>query len=139
MMWVLPLHFIVLTADRFPQQTAANVDQIRDIEERIRSLGGILTCLVGGQDNGEKARREALRRYVPRPWRDAGKSLSRICCHRKLAEIIAKLKPLSKQHGIAKFLKNVDHAQVLNGFVQDLAYAVTDYQVWDGNSVVGAI
>ena len=28
-----------------------------------------------------------------------------------------------------KFLKNVDHANVLNGFVQDLSYAVTDYQV----------
>ena len=50
--------------------------------------------------------------------------------HRKLARIIAKLEPLSKKHGIAKFLKNADHASILNGFVQDLAYAVTDYQVW---------
>ena len=48
---------------------------------------------------------------------------------RKLAGIIAKLAPLSEQHGIARFLKNVDHAKILNGFVQDLAYAVTDYQV----------
>ena len=40
-----------------------------------------------------------------------------------------KLGPLSEQHGIMRFLKNVDHANTLNGFVQDLAYAVVDYQV----------
>ena len=40
-----------------------------------------------------------------------------------------KLKPLSEQHGLAKFLKNVDHADTLGGFVQDLSYAITDYQV----------
>jgi hypothetical protein len=50
---------------------------------------------------------------------------------RKLAGIIAKVEPLSDQSRIARFLKNVDHAKILNGFVQDLAYAVTDYQVWD--------
>lgn len=48
---------------------------------------------------------------------------------RKLAGIIAKLEPLSKQHGTVKFLKNAGHANTLNGFVQGLAYAVTDYQV----------
>ena len=58
---------------------------------------------------------------------------------RKLAGIVAKLKPLSEQHGIAKFFKNVDHAQVLNSFVQDLAYAVTDYQVCDVDSIVGTV
>ena len=54
--------------------------------------------------------------------------------HRKLAGIIAKLRPLSEQRGLLKFLKNVDHANILNGFVQDLAYAVTDYQVCVPNS-----
>ena len=42
---------------------------------------------------------------------------------------MAKLRPLSEQHGVVKFLKNVDHAKILNGFVRDLASAVTDYQV----------
>ena len=46
----------------------------------------------------------------------------------KLTRIITKLKPLSERHGLWRFLKNVDHAQTLNGFVQDLAHAVTDYQ-----------
>jgi hypothetical protein len=58
---------------------------------------------------------------------------------RKLAGIIVKLEPLSEQHGIAKFLKNVEHANVLNGLVQDLAYAVTDYQVWDPDSIAEAV
>ena len=49
---------------------------------------------------------------------------------RRLAGIVAKLEPLSEQNEIMKFLKNVDHAMLLNGFVQDLAYAVTDYQVY---------
>ena len=59
--------------------------------------------------------------------------------HRKLVRIIAELKPLSEQHGILKFLKNVDHSKILNGFVQDLAYAVTDYQVGRTKSVAGAV
>ena len=58
--------------------------------------------------------------------------------HRKLVGIIAKLEPLSEQHGIVRFLKSVDHAKMLHGFVQDLAYAVTDYQVWDADSIAGA-
>lgn len=58
---------------------------------------------------------------------------------RKLAGIIAKLEPLSKYHGIVKFLENIEHAKILNGFVQDLAYAVTDYQVWDLESITGNV
>lgn len=54
---------------------------------------------------------------------------------RKLAGIIAELGPLSEQNGIFRFLKKVDHAKILNGFVQDSAYAVTDYQVWDADLV----
>ena len=59
--------------------------------------------------------------------------------HRKLAGVIAQLEPLSKQHGILKFFKNVDHANILNGFVQDLANAVTDYQVCDADSIAGVV
>lgn len=53
---------------------------------------------------------------------------------RKLVGIVAKLGSLSEQNGLLRFLKNADHADTLNGFVQDLAYAVTDYQVRSVNS-----
>ena len=43
--------------------------------------------------------------------------------------VIAKLEPLSEQHALLKFLCNVDNAKTLNGFVQELADAITDYQV----------
>ena len=46
------------------QQTIANVGQIKDIEERIQSLGGALASPVGEQDVEEKARREVLGKYV---------------------------------------------------------------------------
>ena len=49
-----------------------------------------------------------------------------------------KLEPLGEQHGLMKFFKNVDNANILNGFVQDLTYAVTDYQVRDADSIAGA-
>jgi hypothetical protein len=122
-----------LTADRFLQQTTANAEQIKDIEERVQSLSEVLASPVGDQDSEEKARREALRRFVP-PLQETLTSLHRIVIRRKLAGIIAKLGPLSEQHGLMKFLKNADHANTLNGFVQDLAYAVTDYQVCATNS-----
>lgn len=44
-------------------------------------------------------------------------------------DIVVKLEPLSEQNGLLKFLRNEDHAGLLNGFVQDITYAVTDYQV----------
>ena len=40
-----------------------------------------------------------------------------------------KLEPLSEQHALLKFLRNVDNAKTLTGFVQELADAVIDYQV----------
>jgi hypothetical protein len=46
-----------------------------------------------------------------------------------LAGIVAKLGPLDDQHGFMKFLKNADHANILNGFVKELAYSLADYQV----------
>ena len=48
---------------------------------------------------------------------------------RKLEGVIAKLEPLSDQHRLIRFLRNVDNAKALSGFVQELADAVTDYQV----------
>ena len=48
---------------------------------------------------------------------------------RKLARIVENLEPLSKEPGLLKFLKNADRVNTLNGFVQDLFYAITDYQV----------
>ena len=43
--------------------------------------------------------------------------------------VVVKLEPLSEQNGLLKFLRNEDYAGLLNGFVQDIAYAITDYQV----------
>lgn len=45
--------------------------------------------------------------------------------------VLEKLEPLVKQNGLLKFLRNGDHSGLLNGFVQDIAHAVTDYQVCD--------
>ena len=59
------------------QQTAANVEQMRDIEERAQSLAEALASPVGDQDSEEKARREILRRFV-RSHRDTGSSLNRM-------------------------------------------------------------
>ena len=58
---------------------------------------------------------------------------------RKLARIVTRLRPLSEQHGMAKFLKNADNLDTLNGIVQELADAVTDYQVAKANSIARAI
>ena len=48
---------------------------------------------------------------------------------RKLEGVVAKLEPLSDQHGLVGFLRNVDNAKKLTGFVQELSNAITDYQV----------
>jgi len=44
-------------------------------------------------------------------------------------DVITKLEPLSEQNGLLKFLRNEDHAGLLSGLVQDIANAVTEYQV----------
>ena len=48
---------------------------------------------------------------------------------RKLDGIIMKLEPLSEEHALLKFLRNVDNAKTLSGFVEELAAAITYYQV----------
>ena len=58
---------------------------------------------------------------------------------RKLVGIVIKLGPLAEQHGFMKFLKNVDHANTLNGFVKELADAITDYQVCNPDLIAGAV
>ena len=55
-----------MTTDNFPQQTTANAEQIRDIEERIQSFAEVLASPVSDQDSEEKARKKALRKLVPR-------------------------------------------------------------------------
>ena len=84
---------------------------------------------MGDQDTNEKARRAALRRFEFPLQSCTNTLLNQLVPCRTLSKIIAKLKPLSKQRGLVKFLNNVDHANTLNGFVQDLANAVKDYQV----------
>ena len=48
---------------------------------------------------------------------------------RKLEGVVAMLEPLSKEHALLKFLRNVDNAKTLTEFVQELADAIMDYQV----------
>ena len=88
----------------------------------------------------EKRRRgEKPSEGLYRPFKNAGKFLIVFFFRRKLAGIVAKLGPLAEQHGLLKFLNNVDHANILNGFSQELAYAVTDYQVCDAHSIAGTV
>ena len=55
---------------------------------------------------------------------------------RKLEAVITKLEPLSEQHAIVRFLHNTDNAKTLMGFVQELADAITDYQVRAAGPIV---
>ena len=48
---------------------------------------------------------------------------------RKLDGVIVKLEPLSEEHVLLGFLRNVDNAKSLTGFIQELSDAITDYQV----------
>ena len=120
------------------QQKISNTDQMREVEGRIQSLTGILTYPVGEHDGEEKARREVFRRFIP-PFRKHRHVSNYINCHRKLVGIVVNLRPLAEQHGFMKFLKNVDHANILSGFVKELADAITDYQVCDPDFITGAV
>ena len=53
---------------------------------------------------------------------------------RRLIDVLEKLEPLSEQNGLLKFLRNEDHAGSLGGFIEDIARAVTDYQVCGQNT-----
>ena len=64
MMCVILRRPFLFIADHLLQQTTANADQIREVDERIQSLDGILTYPVDDQDSEEKARRKVLRKFV---------------------------------------------------------------------------
>ena len=59
-----PKLIVPSTAENFVQQHIANAGQFRDIEKRVQSLSRVLTSPVDDQDSDEKARREALKRFV---------------------------------------------------------------------------
>ena len=61
----VPKYLVLLIADHFLQQTAADVQHIKDIEEGVQSFAGVLTPSVCDENDEEKARGEALRRFVP--------------------------------------------------------------------------
>ena len=80
MMRVFPKLLALLATDPFFQQTAANADQVKDIEERVQSLGEVLASQVGDRDKEEKARRKALRKFEPSHSRIKGTSLNPTGC-----------------------------------------------------------
>ena len=92
----------------------------------MQSLSGILVSPVSEDDYAEKGRRVELQRFVLRFT-----NTHQLTCPslRILGGIIAKLEPLTEQNALIGFLRNVDNAKILTGFVQELADAITDYQV----------
>ena len=96
---------------------------------------GAVTCRGTHSPGGwpgqsrEDAERDSAKVRPPLPNQIPVHNSTTVIVCRKLVEITEKLGPLSEQHGLRKFLKNVDYAIALNGFVQDLGYAISDYQV----------
>ena len=66
-------------------------------------------------------------------------SLDRLIFRRTLNGIVSELRPLSERRGLVQFLNNADYANTLNGFVQDLANAITDYQVCGANPMTRTV
>jgi len=102
------------------------MEGLKRIKRRVQLLSGILASPVSEDDSAEKERRVGLRRFVPSHtniYKLTRPSL------RILGGIIAKLEPLAEQHALIGFLRNVENAKMLIGFVQELADAITDYQV----------
>ena len=44
-------------------------------------------------------------------------------------DVLESMEPLSEKNGLLRFLRSEDHVGLLNGLIQDIAQAVTDYQV----------
>jgi hypothetical protein len=107
----------------------SNARQVKEIEERVLALSGILRFPPREGDHSENGRRELLLRFACLwvPIFIAILLTLDIC--RRLIDVIVKLEPLSEQSGLLKFLRNEDYSGLLNGFVQDMGHAVTDYQV----------
>ena len=108
------------------QQTSDNTGNVKDIERRVQSLYGVLASPASDDDFAEKARRVELRRFL---FIQIHINLLTSPTLRRLDGVIAKLEPLSEEHALLKFLRNVDNAKTLSGFVQELADAITYYQV----------
>ena len=103
--------------------------QVEEIEERVLSLSDILRSPRREDDSSESVRRELLCRFVCAPGPKFHSYAAHVGAYRRLVDVVIKLEPLSEQSGLLRFLRNEDHAGLLNGFVQDIANAVTDYQV----------
>jgi len=116
------------------QQTSDNAGKVKEIERRAQSLSGVLASPVSEEDYVEKGRRVVLRRFVltrMNKYRFTYTSL------RKLEGVVAKLEPFSEQQAFLRFLRNVDNAKTLAEFVQELADAITDYQVRATGAILG--
>ena len=100
---------------------------MKEIERKVQSLSVVLISPVDNHDYREKGRRVELRRFAL-VWIFYPFAYP-LSCPRKLDGVITKLEPLSDQHALVRFLRNVDNAKTLTGFVQELADAITDYQV----------
>jgi len=92
----------------------------------VQLLSGVLSTPVSEDDYAEKGRRVELGMFVPTSTNMCQPTHLSL---RKLGGIIAKLEPLTEQHVFIGFLHNVDNAKILTGFVQELADAITYYQV----------
>ena len=98
---------------------------MKEIERRVELLSSMLASPISENDHAEKWRRSVLQRYVF-VW---------VCISftypylRKLEGVIVKLEPLSKQHALLRFLHNASNVKTLAGYLQELADAITDYQV----------
>ena len=104
-----------------------NARQIEEIEKRVILLSDVLRSPLGEDDHSERARKELLCRFVRRRSRSSLPLTLDTC--RRLVDVLEKMEPLSEQNGMLKFLRNGDYTGLLNGFVQDISNAVTDYQV----------
>ena len=71
-------HLVMSAADRFLQQTVANAESIRDVEERVQSLSRALTSPISDRDDEETMRRETLRKSVLSPSQRNCSFLNRI-------------------------------------------------------------
>ena len=98
---------------------------MNDIEQRVRSVYPVLDSNFSVDDFEEKERRSVLRRFVSVRvhYQFAYPAL------RKLDDIAKRLEPLSREHILRKFLQNGDNAKLLSDLVDDLAAAITYYQV----------
>jgi len=118
------------SAARFPlQQKSDNMEGVKEIEQRLQSLSGVLASPPSGDNYAEKERRVEFQRFVPmQVYVSLPAQVAHLSC-RKLEGVIAKLKPLSEQQMPIDFSSDVNNTKTLTGLVQELANAITDYQV----------